>query len=287
MEPQLPSDLIEEIERIKWCYGDSKCNLCGSKGEIHFEHKLFPDFEVKSGKSYSEKMEKAVDGMCLNCGHFQRFSKLSSEQLADYCYDYPDKSETSKGILNPQYKVNEEPINARIEIITQFLSKIKINSLYIARPSCSQVMTFIGQQNYARVVYHENSVVIDKDIQNSVSSMENIEKGNYKVHGELDLEGNFDAYIINHCLQHVLEVNDVITRIHKLAQEGKSILLMEEVGRKLHNPFHVNHFSESFLIKTLQSKGLRANVIESSVLGSKYLKGLQSSKFISGIHIYG
>ena len=103
MEPQLPSNLIKGIDKIDWTYGNSKCNICDSHGEVHFEHKLFPDFKVKDGRSYTKKMQRAVDGICLNCGHFQRFSRLSAEELRDYCQDYPDKNETSKGILEPQY----------------------------------------------------------------------------------------------------------------------------------------------------------------------------------------
>ena len=231
-------------------------------------------------------MQRAVDGICLNCGHFQRFSRLSAEELRDYCQDYPDKNETSKGILEPQYKGSEILVKARIEIITKFLNRVEVDSIYIARPSCYEVIEFMSKYNCSSLVYRENNAFIDRKIQQVVGSLEHIQKANYKVHGELELKEHFDAYIIIHCLQHVLEAKHAINKLCKLAKKGKSILLMEEVSRKLHNPFHVNHFSERFLSKTFQSMGLHAKVISSSMLESSYQIGLQTSDFISGIHIY-
>ena len=68
---------------------------------------------------------------------------------------------------------------------------------------------------------------------------------------------------------------------------GARVLLIDEIQRKIHNPFHVNHMSEQFLLKELKSRGLGTQLIQDmTALADETIRGLQSNLFLTGIFVY-
>ena len=80
----LPSKILTNLQDVGWKYKSNKCNLCSKEGSITFTHKLYPDFQVPHERDWSAKLLNAEDGICLNCGHFQRYSRLSLAELNEY-----------------------------------------------------------------------------------------------------------------------------------------------------------------------------------------------------------
>ncbi len=71
-----------------------------------------------------------------------------------------------------------------------------------------------------------------------------------------------DLLIINHCLQQSLELQKDIDKYFKYIKEGGRVFLIDEVQRKLHNPFHANRFCELFLMNRFAIEGIRGKVIQ-------------------------
>ena len=288
---QLPSELILNIKGFNWAYSSSVCNNCGRPGAISFKHELHCDFHPISTSIYYPKLETCHDGLCLNCGHFQRFSLFSVEELDAFLIDYSDKDDTSTGIISKDDQTVKRECRAREQLIANFLLDCKhakdIASVYIARPSCVEAIDSVRSSlPKAKIVFSENSKAVKAKILEKHHDMKESD-GGADVHGRLHLTDKFDCYIIVHCLQHVLDLGKTIDRLVALVKNGKPVLLLEEVQRKLHNPFHINHFSEDFLIRLLCSKGVKVKLIHSTILASKYLGGLQSSNFITGMIVHG
>ena len=288
---QLPSELISDISRINWTYSSSVCNNCGKSGAICCEHELYCDFHPDSSTVYYSKLKHCKDGLCLNCGHFQRYSIFTAEELDAFLADYADKDDTSIGVISGDTDVGKNECVARTELISRFLLDYKhVNrpsSIYIARPSCVEAITSIrSSMPGSRICFSENRTAVKTKI---LEKYKDLEGGDFgaDVHGRLTLDDRFGCYIIIHCLQHVLDLGGTIDNLISLAQSGKPVLLLEEVQRKLHNPFHINHLSEHFLIRLLCSKGANVELIHSSILASKYLRGLQTSNYVTGVIIHG
>ena len=288
---QLPSELISDIGSINWLYSNNVCNNCGKSGAICFKHELYCDFHPDSRAIYYSKLKGCNDGLCLNCGHFQRFSLLTAEELNAFLAEYADKDNTSTGVISRDTQQEQNECTARAELIASFLSYYKSvsgpSSIYIARPSCVEAISSIRSiMPDSRICFSENSTTVKTKI---LEKYEHFKAGDLgaDVHGRLTLDDSFSYYIIIHCLQHVLDLGETIDNLVRLAKSGKPVLLLEEVQRKLHNPFHVNHLSEDFLIRLLCSKGVNVKLIRSSILASKYLRGLQSSDYVTGVIVHG
>ena len=286
--PLIPSRLIRDLDKSLWSYTSHKCNLCGCIGAIAFEHKLYPDFTVRTGRSFTQKLLNATDGICLNCGHFHRLSKLEEAELDEFLRYYIDKRQTSEGKNDPLYSTSLLD-KARSDLVAQAVRRFhaarRPPRIYIARPtSFLTIRAVLEELSDSEIFFSENL----GDVRESIRALfpQTIDL-DFEVHGRLRLPQGMDLIVIVHCLQHVLDINEALERIVELAKSSCSVLLVEEVQRKLHNPFHVNHFSECFLKNILTSRGLDVESITTPMLEVDEVQlGLQDSKFLSALLVY-
>ncbi len=286
---QLPSNLIKGIKFENWKYSHSQCNFCQGYGGISFDHKLYPDFIVPTGYSWSEKFLKAEDGICLNCGHFQRYSKLTMDELREYLTIYEDKSKTHQNIVSKDNKAAIDIKNiSRAKLIENCCKNIDIKpkKIFIARPTSKHTINKVRDlYPFSKIEFHEN----DKNVNSQIKITDpNILSVKANVHGQLKISGSYDIYIIIHCLQHSINFNDDLNDLISRTKKGSYIILIEEIQRKLHNPFHVNHLSEQFLISHLKCKGVSTKIVESKEnIANPMVRGLQSSDWETGILLSG
>ena len=107
------------------------------------------------------------------------------------------------------------------------------------------------------------------------------------VHGRTDFPEGYQLYIIIHCLQHSINLKEDLDKLEKRVKQGSQVLLLDEIQRKIHNPFHVNHLSEYFLTRELLSRGLRVKLIQdTTTTADDTIRGLQSASFFTGILVY-
>ncbi len=286
---QLPSNLIKDIKFANWKYSHSQCNYCSKYGGISFKHNLYPDFIVPKGYSWSKKFLTAEDGICLNCGHFQRYSRLTMEELNEYLMIFKDKSKTNQNIVSKddKTKINIKNI-ARAELIKNCCKNITIlpKNIFIARPTSNYTIKKVRElYPHSKIEFHENDNKVMRELQNKDRNISSVEA---KVHGELKISGYYDLYIIIHCLQHSINFKDDLNDLISKVKKGAHILLIEEIQRKLHNPFHVNHLSENFLMTHLQCNAISTKIVESKEnIANPMVRGLQSSEWETGILLSG
>ena len=96
----------------------------------------------------------------------------------------------------------------------------------------------------------------------------------------------FDMIVVNHCLQHSVSLNDDIEKVKSLLSAGGSVLLVNEVNRKLHNPFHMNHFSEAglrdFLARHFDKITLVKNGIDLDIFKKGLFENAVNKDFLTG-----
>lgn len=288
MIPLIPSRLIRDLDKSLWTYTSHMCNLCGSVGAIGFKHKLYPDFTVEAGRSFTDKLLNATDGMCVNCGHFQRISKLKDSELNEFLECYSDKRQTNQGLIGSLYD-NDLLDRARADLIAQAVRRFdeasKRPHIYIARPTSALTIGAVADAlSDSKIFFSENLHDARKEILTLFPQAQSLD---LEVHGRLEIPLGMDLIVIVHCLQHVLDMNKALERIVELTKSSCSVLLVEEVQRKLHNPFHVNHFSEYFLTSIFESRRIHVEKITTRILEVDEVQlGLQDSKFLTALLLY-
>jgi 2-polyprenyl-3-methyl-5-hydroxy-6-metoxy-1,4-benzoquinol methylase len=69
-----------------------------------------------------------------------------------------------------------------------------------------------------------------------------------EIHGELagclPAQEPYDCIVSLHTLQHVVDLRSTLTILKGLLRPGAMLICVHEIGRKPHNPFHMNHLSE-------------------------------------------
>jgi len=291
----LPSDLIPDLESSKWSINaTAKCNLCGNLGAITFRHKLYPDFNLNDYDHirWIDKFREAEDGVCMHCGHFQRYSCLNLEELDEYLKIFTDKAKTSQGLVSLKSQGMLDDSHSQIikHIKCKFQSEAGPKCLYIARPSSAELIGIITETyNGSEIIISENNQNVLRAIDNMYGNQSWISITNeYEVHGRIDIPDESQFNILIHCLQHSISLRDDLSRIERSVKHGARILLLDEVQRKLHNPFHVNHLTEAFLMRELRSRGLKVELIQDVTSeADQFIKGLQSVQYKTGIYIYG
>ena len=256
MLPFLPSRLLKGLEDAEWkINAEAKCNCCDSLGAVTFTHKIYVDFNIEKNKevAWIKKFKWAEEGLCMTCGHFQRYSKLNNLELEEYLSMYSDKALTNGGIISNSsvYKGEDSRIEAIRVLKNEYYHNKKVNSVYMARPTSVKLV----EQTYHilganKIDVRENNGVIKAAIEKSLGDKNWVSLvDNYEVHGKVELPKGFDLYIITHCLQHSIDLGKDLEELVEVVKLGGAVLLLDEIQRKIHNPFHVNHMSEVFLKK--------------------------------------
>ena len=270
----------------------AKCNLCERTGAITFIHSLHPDFDLEKHEkiSWIGKFKKAEDGICMTCGHFQRFTKLTEQELDEYNIMFSDKSKTNEGIVSSSSRYKGE--NYRANIIENMRRKYYTDKppmqIYIARPtSISLIGKIQSSFECKRIDYSENNNLTKSEIENKYAKNQIVNDVSTSVHGRTEFPEGYDLYIIIHCLQHSINLKCDLDTLEAKVKMGARVLLIDEIQRKIHNPFHVNHMSEQFLLKELKSRGLSTQLIQDmTALADETIRGLQSNLFLTGIFVY-
>lgn len=290
----MPSRLLPDLEDSKWAVNPiAKCNLCERTGAITFIHSLHPDFDLEKHEkiSWIGKFKKAEDGICMTCGHFQRFTKLTEQELDEYNIIFSDKSKTNEGIVSSSSRYKGEKYRANIiEYMRKkyYTDKPPLH-IYIARPtSISLIGKIQGSFECKRIDYAENNELTKKEINQRYASEKTISARNdTSVHGRTQLPEGYELYIVIHCFQHSIELKRDLDILEARVRKGGSVLLLDEIQRKIHNPFHVNHLSEIFLLKQLKSRGLKAELIQDMTSkADSTIRGLQSQEYSAGIFVH-
>lgn len=287
--------MLKGLVNTKWKINNNAvCNCCNQVGAITFQHKLYADFELEPFAKYQwiKKFENAEDGFCMTCGHFQRFSSLTREELNEYLSIMSDKSKTNQNIISNSsvYKGENERINILKELESQKLEGTHIERIYMARPSSFEMIR-VAKDIYGPkcISVSENNETIKSEIKKRFDGNKWLQLTNeFQVHGATDFPQGYDLYIITHCLQHSINLKSDLEKLKRQVKSGAKVLLLDEVQRKIHNPFHVNHMSEFFLIRELRNKGLSTSLIQDITTDTdETISGLQSSRKYTGIFIDG
>ena len=129
----------------KWSVNPkASCNLCGNSGAITFTHSLYPDFDLEKYEDipWINKFKNAEDGVCMTCGHFQRFTRLTEEELKEYELIFSDKSKTNEGIVSSSRRIKEEEYRSNlIEILQEkYFADESPAQIYVARPTSASIL---------------------------------------------------------------------------------------------------------------------------------------------------
>ena len=206
------------------------------------------------------RLNQSETAFCLRCGHLYRADRYTRNEIDDIFTLLGNKDDTTTA----KYMLREGAgtTDNKIELYShkEYIKwKKRLSNIDLKDSAgCKKILVLrpasIGCLHALNEVF-DGAYILWKDYSRSAESQirqykqyEELTKGFVRSYFAFnDLNDEFDLVVINHCLQHSVSLNDDIRSVKDiLANDGK-ILLVNEVNRKLHNPFHINHFSESGL----------------------------------------
>jgi SAM-dependent methyltransferase len=243
-------------ERFKLAASDAACSLCGGKEFLQTRPVVMPDFAAGSlPEPIRGKMLFPTDGLCVQCGLYQRLDRLTEAELALYLQLIASKDSTASEEAYHTYPVpieyitmfEEKHFNHRMQRWADYLDEadIRPKSALILRPTFGAAAGLMHRLGASRIDAMEISRV-GRLVTEERFPFVRFPEGN--IHGILQGEflnaEPYDVVIVYHVLQHVFGVADSLRKIRRLVNENGVVIFMHEIDRKPHNPFHQNHFSE-------------------------------------------
>ena len=296
MIPSLPTSFLKNSIYGDWKVGKSNgCSVCGCDDALKVRHALKPDFVVPD--LLRDRMSSAETAFCLLCGHLYRCDSYTRKEIDDIFAILGNKDDTTKGDYMVRDNAGLTDIKIKLYAEKEYLKwKTRLSRLSFKDGAKGKNILVIRPSSIGCLKAFEEAfpgaVIFWKDYSRS-AEMEIRDTGRFRelsqgfVRSYFNFNcasSKFDMIIINHCLQHSVSLNDDIEKAKSLLSLGGSVLFANEVNRKLHNPFHMNHFSEAglrdFLVRHLDKvtpvengidldifkKGLFENAINKDVL---------------------
>lgn len=285
MIPSLPTSCLDHSIYNPWEVSDDiSCPSCGGEDALIREHPILPDFAVPS--EFSTRLQQAISAICLSCGHLHRKDCYTRREIDRLFYLLGNKDQSTTG----KYMAKNESVSlkARFAEYTsreyynwkKRLTSIKphlfpVRKILIIRPSSVGAMNAINEIFKGVQIYWKDYSEFAIDSIRKDSAYKEIQDGTIQSYFSLDSSnGPFDFIIVNHCLQHSISLQDDLKVIGTLGHENTIVHFANEVNRKLHNPFHMNHFSQATLTALLHEKYKCVLTVPNSIKMDQYKIGL-------------
>jgi hypothetical protein len=286
MIPSLPTSVLNNSIYSHWYVGKTNgCTICGCDDALKVKHPLKPDFVVP--KELADRLQQSETAFCFQCGHLYRADGYTKKEI-DFVFELlGNKDDTTSGEF--MLRGHAGTIGSKIETYSQKeylkwkkrLSKLTFTDssigkkILVLRPAsigCLQALeeVFCG----ADISWKDYSRSAESQIRNYKKFPE-LSHGFVRSYFEISSSNTkFDLVVINHCLQHSVSLNEDIIKVKNIIAKNGSLLLVNEVNRKLHNPFHINHFSEAGLRSFLARHFERITLVKNGIGLDDYKKGL-------------
>ena len=267
MLPSLPTSYLAESLYGHWeIQNNSHCPCCGCSDSLSVSHELKPDFHPPF--QLVDRLTQATSSICLLCGHLYRSDIYSREEIDTLFSLLVNKDDSTTGNYldhNAQHSFSEK-INSynfrEMELWRNRIEEFSISApdkvfkdiLFIRPASLSSLKALKARYPDSNIYWIDYSrfaiqQILSEptlgylEIRGSINSYLDINIGHLR----------FDLVIVNHCLQHSISLSDDLACLKNLAKKEGCFLFANEVNRKLHNPFHTNHFSEYTLTNYLRN----------------------------------
>ena len=285
MIPSLPTSVLNDSIYGDWKVGKTNgCNVCGCDDALTVRHELKPDFDVPI--QLTERMHQSESALCLRCGHLYRSDAYSRSEIDNVFEILGNKDDTTSSEYMLRGSLGTTDSKITIYSQKEYLKwKRRLSSLCFRdstvgkkilclRPSsigCLHALeeVFVG----AEVIWKDYSRSAETQIR-AEQKFRELQEGFIRSYFRICSNVKFDLVVINHCLQHSVSLDKDISQIKSILTENGSVLFVNEVNRKLHNPFHINHFSESGLRSFLARHFEKIVLVENGIKLDDYKKGL-------------
>jgi SAM-dependent methyltransferase len=217
---------------------------------------ILPDFDASIlPPAIRVKMLSPRDGICMNCGIYQRLDRLTGEEIELYLAAVKSKDATVSEEVYHEYPVptwyieqyENNYFRKRPKRWDNFFAdnQFDIKRALILRTFFGAVPEYLARKFRCEVHALEISDIARRTTQDRVPSIRFLE-GN--IHGALSgrflSSEKYDAVFVQHVIQHCVSLSDTMAKLRRLLRPGGILVLSQEIGRKPHNPFHINHLSE-------------------------------------------
>jgi hypothetical protein len=244
-------------------YPNSRCMHCRSDSVTFYPVAVRPDFDTSILPSRLRRLfaERAF-GICQDCGIAQDYSRLSPQDVAEYCRVLTDKDQAVSEEAFHTFPVPPEYVeafNAKYFSLRTarwkdyFTSKIfHPGRAFFFRPFFGAAPAFVKKIYGAECSGMEISEVARKTTQALLPDFEFLQGS---IHAALDGDfldsGPYDAIFDFHTLIHCMDVHDALAKMKAMLRPGGALILTHEINVKPSNPFHIFFADEKALLKVL------------------------------------
>lgn len=252
---------------------NKKCTNCKSTEKIFYYSKTTPDFNVNvlSLNLFKKFYLKAI-GKCLQCNLIQDYNTLNIKELEEYEKILISKDMTVSEEIWKSFPIPDE--RKKIDYEKYFKRRFynwknelnidkNINNILFLRPSFGTIINYFDNFKNANLYYLDISDIAKKTIKSDYPKLIELE-GN--IHGIyrgnfLKKKNFFDLIVSQHHILHCFDIDHTFKKLKNLLNDKGKIILMNEIGIKMWNPFHINFWNEDIFVTILKKHFNKLQII--------------------------
>lgn len=250
------------------------CSACGGIQFLVHRPVIVPDFDPSIlPPSIARKLLHPRDGYCMICGHYQRIDRLSEKEVGEYISSVKSKDQTVGEEMFHHYPIAREKIrefershfDQRLERWKRYFEgrNLTVSRALVLRPFFGAVIPLLRAMGCREVCAIEISDIAKRTTKDAYPFVTFIDENIHaSLSGAIAAYGPFDIIIVHHVLQHCVDIGGSLNLLNDLLSRQGLAIFAQEIGRKEHNPFHMNHFSEVHLKYILGSVFPRVDRID-------------------------